>query len=228
MAARSDSATRSARDRSTSPARRSALTGSRSKPRGKSRPRPNGSRASSRTRSRSRARRRCWKPSSSTSSSDSSSSTATRASPARSRSWRWGTSGRFSSSTRPSSFRPVLLAVAPAQDRHPHTRARYQRATYSTIGVLPVPPSVRFPTETTGTAGAVDRRQPRSKAWLRMATAEAVARRRQAQSEPGRGRQRAALLAADQAQVACLVHSGQLLWPRHRRSGRPVTLPWRG
>ena len=33
--------------------------------------------------------------------------------------WRWGTSGRFSSRTRPSSFSPDELAVAPAQDRDP-------------------------------------------------------------------------------------------------------------
>ncbi len=94
-------------------------TGSRSRPRGSSRPRPNGSRASISTRSRSRASRRCWKPSSRTSSSASSSSTATRADRTRSASWRWGTSGRFSSSTRPSSFRPCDLAVAPAQDDDP-------------------------------------------------------------------------------------------------------------
>ena len=44
--------------------------------------------------------------------------------PTRSGSWRWGTSGRFSSRTRPSSFIPVGLAVAPAEDRDAEPRGR--------------------------------------------------------------------------------------------------------
>ena len=108
IAVRSAASTRSARDRTTTPARRSDPTGSRSRPRGKSRPRPNGSRASSRTMSRSRASRRCWKPSSRTSSSRLQLLDGDpRPAPTRSGSWRWGTSGRFSSRTRPSSFSPV-------------------------------------------------------------------------------------------------------------------------
>ena len=61
--------TRSARDKTTTPARRSERIGSRSSPRGKRCPRPNGSRASSSTISTSRPNRRCWNPSSRTISS---------------------------------------------------------------------------------------------------------------------------------------------------------------
>ena len=54
--------------------------------------------------------------------------------------------------------------------RRARPAARYQRASHSTIGVLPVPPSVRLPTETTGTAARWICFQPRSKPALRTAT----------------------------------------------------------
>ena len=59
IAARSRSATRSDRDMTTTPARLSDRTGSRSRPLGQSCESPNGSSASSKTTSRSRASRRC-------------------------------------------------------------------------------------------------------------------------------------------------------------------------
>ena len=86
----------------------------------------------------------------------SSSSTATRARSTRSAVLEVGDVGQVLLEDPPLVVQPLGLAVAPAQDRDPDARARdTSGAIHSTIGVLPVPPSVRLPTETTGTAGAV-------------------------------------------------------------------------
>ncbi len=153
------------------PPRRSDPTGSRSSPRGKIRPRPNGIKASSRTMSRSRAKRRCWKPSSRTSSSDSSSSTARSGEVDAVGALEVGDVGQVLVEDARLVVVAALPAVAPAQDRDPHPARRNHRATHSTIGVLPVPPSVRLPTDTTGTAARCVSFHPRSKARFRARTA---------------------------------------------------------
>ena len=210
IARRVGSSTRSARERTTTPARRSDPTGSRSNPRGKIRPRPNGSRASRRTTSRSRASRRCWKPSSRTRTSLASSSSASFASATRSRPCRCGTSGRFSSRTRPSSFRPVLAASPYPRLRIAtrRSRARNQRAIHSTAsascpsrpgsGSRPrrpgCPPGA---SPSTPVEGQIPRPHP-----------EAIARRDPAQPEPGQRSQRAPRLAPDQPEELRLVDPG--------------------
>ena len=61
--------------------------------------------------------------------------------------------------------------IAPAEDDGRSPRNVNHSARAATIGVLPVPPAVRLPMLTTGTAARCDRKRRRSKARFRMRTA---------------------------------------------------------
>ena len=208
IAARSGPATRSARDSTTTPARRSDRTGSRSRPRGNSRPSPNGSSASSRTMSRSRASRRCWNPSSRTSSSRLQLLDRHSRQPGRGRGPGGGARRAGSprapaprrSSPRPgrslgSGWRPG----APARD----TTARPTRPSASCRSR----PSVRLPTETTGTARAMDLQPAPVVARVADRDGQAVARSRRGEAETGSMGQRTSGLAPDQSEIAGFIHA---------------------
>ena len=150
----------SARVTTTASARPRAETGSRISPRGSmartggppsgGAGRPKGRSASRRTMSTSRASRRCWKPS----------SRSTTSSPAlhESRGSRDAIAVLLVGNVRQHLGEHERLVVGPlvaravpaAHDAHASSRAPSVRASHAIIGVLPVPPAARLPTQTTG------------------------------------------------------------------------------
>ena len=168
-------------------ARVSADRGSRSVPRGKSPPGPHGARASRHTISTSFSSRRCWNPSSSSTTSGRRFATAhwparrrsaptTTATPGRRRARRSGSSPARSAGSLGAP--PSDTSSTGAPGRRPYPRLTMttrrpssvsQRATISTAGVLPVPPTVRFPRETTAHGSRPRASQPRRYASSRTA-----------------------------------------------------------
>ena len=160
-----------ARVRQITSARRSELAGSRNVPRGNTWSNPKGAVASRRTMSRSRCSRRCWNPSSSNKTSAWCWLIACLAISTRLGDCRCGTSGKAWCNSFASSFSP------PPSERYPRlssttfvSDSRSCRAIHFTSGVFPVPPSVKLPTEITGTSTRTISREPASNARFRELT----------------------------------------------------------